>query len=751
MYARRATFTALLLASVADGGAFFIPAEAQVVPTAAGDRIEAANASDILVTARRREERQQEVPVAITALSGVQLEAKGIQDISGLRFATPSLQIAPSSFGPTVPGYTIRGQRLTEQLISQDPSVGVYFADVAEQRPHGTTQQLYDLESVEVLKGPQGTLFGRNTTGGAVLINPKKPVLDRFEGYITGVGGNYGLHGADGAINVPVGEDLAVRASGQVRYHNGYGHNLTTGRDTDDENMESFRLGALFQRGDLSSYTVATYLNYKDHGSASSVVTIAPGSLAATLFPGAVAALARQRARDPLIVENDGALLDETKAWSISNTTSLKLAADSLSVKNIMGYRKVKNRFQGDFDGTSFPIFNTADYLDERQFSEELQLLGNTMDRRLSYIAGAYFFREAGEDDQPSNTLGGLLASREGYAINKSYSLFAQADYNLTHRLTLTGGIRQTWDKRFLDIHGKTSVVGAPLSVCREFVSDTNLTPRNPCSLPVSATFDAFTYLATASYKFSPDVMAYATYNTGYRAGGINLRATRPAETAPYKPEDVKNYEVGIKSDLFGRLLHFNGAAYFSDYKNIQRTITRTCPGSTALCTNVENAASAHVKGFEFEAALHPVKGITIGGFAGYTDARYKRFISASGADISGYRFSFLPKWTYGVNGEIDVPVGGNMIAATVEYYHQTNMQTADLNDTTPLPGYSLVNASLAMRNAFKSNVDVRLFMNNVANKRYYEPGTDLVSSFGTNTYFVGEPRTFGGSMTVHF
>ena len=189
---------------------------------------------EVTVTARRREESNQRVPVAITSVSGDALQNASVQRVEELRFVAPSLQISPTPFGNAVPGYTIRGQRQLESLATQDPSVVVYFADVPMMRPHATNGAFFDIDSVQVLKGPQGTLFGRNTTGGAVLINPKRPTHD-FGGEIAVGFGNHGEVNGTGVLNVPAGDTLAIRAAGTIRQSDGYTRNLVNGKMLDED------------------------------------------------------------------------------------------------------------------------------------------------------------------------------------------------------------------------------------------------------------------------------------------------------------------------------------------------------------------------------------------------------------------------------------------------------------------------------------------------------------------------------------
>jgi iron complex outermembrane receptor protein len=704
----------------------------------------------VVVTARRREERLLDVPVAVSALSGAELEARGALDVQGLTFNVPSLQVAASVFGPSVPGYTIRGQRLIEQLISQDPSVGVYFADVVQQRPHGTNQVLYDISSVQVLKGPQGTLFGRNTTGGAVLIEPNKPVLGRTEGFVELNVGNYDRRGGSFALNLPAGETFALRLAGKMQERDGFGTNLLTGRDIFDQDIDSVRLSALWEpSSSLSSYTVASYFRAKDHGAPFYIVEVNPTSTGAAFFP-LQDALTRQQGRSPFDVEADAELYNRTKTRSISNTTTYEFSS-ALSLKNIIGYRKVDNEISTEFDGTPSPAFNSANSLEAKQFTEELQLLGNALNGSLEYIVGAYYFRESGTDKQISQVFTTLPSSREGYAVNKSQSLFVQADYKVTDRVTLTGGFRHTWDDRRLDLFPHVTVNPAePLGVCRLAVSDTDPTPLDPCLRRLDADFDSSTYLVTASYRPSDEVMVYATHNTGYRSGGLNMRAAKPSEGVPYDPEKAKNYELGIKAELFDRRLRVNAAGYHTDYRDIQRAISLLCPGSATLCTSIINAARARIRGFELEASAQPVTWLRLGGFYGYTRARYREFdVMPQALD---YRFAFVPAKSYGLNGEVSVPLpNSSELTFALNYYYQSHMQGADLNDTGPIPSYDLMNGSIGWTKVLGSPIDARFFVNNLTDKRYASASSDLYQSIGTNAYLPGDPRTYGLSLTYRF
>lgn len=739
------------------------PAAAQVatpVPRAEVDQDHAAAAvtdDDIVVTARRREERLQDVPIAVTVLSGEALDTKGIQSVQDLRISVPALQVAPSNLGPAIPGYTIRGQRQLEGILTQDPSVGFYFADVVQQRPHGTNQALYDIASVQVLKGPQGTLFGRNVTGGAVLITPERPKFD-FGGSITGTLGTLDLRGVTAVLNVPLTDRFAIRAAGKVQSRGGYGTNLTSGTALDgqalrselnDQDVESFRVGALWRPTDtIESYTVGSYTNSRSSGVSTAINALRAGSSGQLLFASA-AALQRQQGRDPTVVENDGAGPTRVVTYDISNTSTLELG--QVTLKNIAGYRKVNSSTQIDYDGTPFAIWNNYGRLNAWQYSDEFQILGTGLSDKLSYILGAYYFKEGGYENTITN-VNRTIGSRQGQVENTSKSLFAQANFEVLPGLTLTGGYRYTWDDRYLDLQSRISSGTNILGICRLQTSDANTAPLNPCSRVTTAKFSADSYLVSASYKINSDTMIYASHSTGYRSGGLNFRAVKPSEGIPFEPETVMNYEIGFKTDLFRRLLQINAALYQSDYSDIQRTLVNACPGAPLQqCTNVVNAATAVIKGGEVEATVRPARWLSLTGFYGYVEAKYSSFVTPQGQDLSGNEFAYAPKATFGGSVELTLPVPDQDISISANYYEQSSAQTNDQNDGPRLPAYSLVNASANWRGIGGASIDLRLFVNNVFDNSYHVAEISLVGSFGTNSAIIAEPRTAGLAVTYRF
>lgn len=736
----------------------------------------ARDTGDIIVTARRVEERLQDVPVAVTALTSAALEQQGVRAPEDLRYHVPALQITPSPFGASVPGYTIRGQRQYEQLLTQDPSVGVYFADVVAVRSHGTNSAAYDLASIQVLKGPQGTLFGRNTTGGAVLINPNRPT-DRFGGSIAVEAGNYDLWRGTAIVNIPVSDTLMIRAAGQITRRDGYNRNITLGTRTDDERTESGRLSVRWKPVDgITNDIVFQYFHEDDAGvgmaagdvNTALLLRALPPATAAATTAAAAAAVARQRGRSMHIIENDFASMAKISAYTLANTTEI-VATDHLTVKNIFGFRHVLARNNLDYDGMPVVIGHTSSYVKVDQYSNELQLIGNW--DRLNMIGGLYYFSESGDDIQSS--ILPIARVNDGYASNYSYSAYLQGGYKLTDQLTLTLGARYTLDDRKLNARSKESIYPlassdpravslAPADLrCRIVIDGVRL---DPCSKKVSVSFDSPTWLASLDYKPSQDILLYAAHRRGYRSGGFNIRSLTAGQFVPFAPETVYDVEGGIKSDFFDRRLRINLAVYRQWYKDIQRAISFIPPGATLITSTILNAAKATLTGGELEVTARPIDLIQLSGNLAYVGTKYKDFRDAIG-DASNNKFAWAPKWQWGGTVRLNAPLDESQgdAGAQISVYHQSAMQNNDFNGPRPIAGYTLLDFTGNWNRVMGSAFDLSVFVKNITDKEYVTssiaqlgspgnpPAFPARSGLGIQGESVGAPRTFGLSVRYHF
>ena len=737
--------------ALASASAFAQDAAAQTAAPAGPENTDdvATGFDDIVVTARRRDERLQDVPVAVSAISGDSLASKSIQQIQDLTRVVPGFTVSQGGFGGGVPRYTIRSQVQFEQLITLDPSVGVYVADVIQARAHGTNAGFFDLNSVEVLRGPQGTLFGRNTTGGAVLINPKTPT-DVLEGYFQATTGSYRTFIGEGAVNVPLAEGLALRVAGRVAKRRGYTYAPAADRYYDDENNQSWRVSLGWEPFDgFSNVVMLNGYNSDEYGTGWRLTQVFPGTPFGNR-PDIVSYLASVGDRR---IAGQSATTKGSKAdvFGIANTTTFDLGG--VTLKNIFGYRKVDSfSTHLDFDGTPIFVYEAPEDLHQKQYSNEFQVFGTAFDDRLDWIVGAYYFRETGNETQRSTirvTNQDLV--RTGFVENTSKSAFVQGTFKLTPELSLTAGGRYTWDKRTLSQYGFNFITG----LCSSSIALPNcITPER------GVKFKAPTYTVSLDWKVTPDKLVYLAHRRGYRSGGFNIRANNAAQIRPFDPEVVKDIEVGAKADWDlggGALLRTNIAAYYQWYSDIQRSITFIDPASNLLVSSVVNAATANVSGFEAEMMLRPVDGLEITGTLAHSKLRYKKFeqLLSNGTiqDLSANRIGFSPEWTGGgsIRYTHDLAGDAGSIAAQVDAYSQSKMQLQDLN----VPGgiaqpYTLVNFRLEWNDLLGTRISAATFVRNAFNKEHFTGGI-AIGGLGLINKNYGAPRTYGIELRIPF
>ncbi len=762
-----------------------------------------ADAADgaIIVTARRVSENLQDVPVAVSIISSDDLREQLISRTEDLPRLAPGLTVANSPRGSSAPNYLIRGQRGAFNPSSlTDPAVAVYFGEVSQSRSVGTNQGLFDLSSVQVVKGPQGTLFGRNSTGGAILITPQAPT-DVMEGYVQGTIGNFDYHDIEGVLNVPMGDAVAVR--GGLKYSKRDGHltNVLDGRKANDLDAFSSRLSVLLEPSDnIRSTFIGTYYRSSGVGFATKLHTVNPegipasfGSLRPFVTGSLLAELAETQALGKYEIRALPDLRSKDKAWSIQNTTEIDLDLGGLgeaTLKNIISYRKVTSSFFQDFAGSSAELFNVTSDVSQRSFSDELQISGTS--GPLSYVVGLYYAHEKAHESgigkqfamlsvlPPPLPL--LFPSYVNFDIDpKTSSLagYVHFDYKVSDALSLAGGVRLTHDRRSVDWHninfagvvpaGFTCVLtGEPLPSY-----DTSL-----CTVP-SGTLKSTepTYDISLSYKASDDVTVYAAHRRGYRSGSFNQTPfALVGNNRTFEPEFVKDVELGFKSKFRagGMTGSLNIAGYYQWYSNIQRTVFVQDPSNSArTASQIVNAASADIYGAEVELAIQPVPNLDLRANYAYTHPEYNVWndIYLDGnvpvpVDISDSEFGFVPRQQWSLSGTYTVPMEQmGELALGVTWYGQSRQASADiftqncagdnytpcLNSEYSIPSYNLVNARVDWRNVGGSGIDAGVFVNNLTDKHYVNYATNLIGLLGTNSVGIGAPRMYGLELRIAF
>ena len=736
---------------------------------------------EVIVTARRRAENVQDVPAAVTALSGATLQRQGVSNTYDLVRTAPALNVNISAGGgQNQPQYTLRGQRQGDTPPSVDPSVGTYFGDIVMERPFGFAQQFFDLQNVQVLKGPQGTLFGRNTTGGAIIIQPNLP-SNEFDAGVHGSLGNYALHEIDGYVNLPLNDRMSLRIAGQHTDRDGYIKDILTGQKDEDEHENAVRASLRIKpTDDIENVTVASYVKRHTDATGFRLSYLGgPGPAPAIYGAAGAAVLAGINALPWNETASNQPGFSRLKTYTLANTTTYAIN-DNITLKNIIGYVNYQAGFFDDVDGSPLPILGYGVDQNGKQFTEEFQILGKG--HNYNWIAGAYYFRESAfyqshtPDELNPVIIGALIPQIVSEQdVNYSKSVFASATYDFSDfipHLSATAGGRYTWDTRNADF-GTTYALGfapgqatgnpvIPISPGQTCAFAGTGVPFDPatCRSPNRATYSKFTYNLDLDYKIDDHKMIYVAHRLGYRTGGFGTRATT-SFGASFSPETVKDYEVGAKLDwdFDGMFLRTNIAAYHQDYSNIQRLVPVVLNGATT--TSVQNAAKAKIDGVEGEFTFIPRPWLTISGFASQVQPKYDKFLilEPDGTTTDATKtaaFAGFPRTTFGVTARVTLPtpedIGETVFQAN--YYHQSSYVAQDSAAQEPasrIAGYGLLNLRLEWNKVMRSNVDLALFANNVLDKHYDAMIFALGNEIGYSSKIAGAPAMFGIEASYHF
>ncbi|MGD9979080.1 MAG: TonB-dependent receptor [Hyphomonadaceae bacterium] len=735
---------------------------ATTILSLAAPAIAEAQTSDdeIIVTVRRREENQQDVPAAVTALNTEQLERAGVTSVNDLQGTVPNLVISPGQgSGATTPVFAIRGLSQQDLTHLSDPSVSMYLNEVVVPRPIGANVGLFDISSVQVLRGPQGTLFGRNTPGGAVLVTTQTPT-EELGGHIVQTIADFGTFITEAAVNVPIGDALSIRVAGQHRESDGFVIDTVNSREMDSVDQDAVRVSLDFHPADnFNSLLIVESASTDDGGTG---VYARPGSNGG----------AAQAARDHFHTASGTPVHSDIDIFSITNSTSLDIS-DNVTLRNIVGYRELQNDTLEDPDGSAAFLLPIQRITEQNQVSEEFQILGEA--GWGSWILGAYYFHERGDDQGlSSGAFAGCGATPQNLtftdirqyacysntwstAENTSTAIFGQATFELGFEgLTATVGARQNWDEREAVIKNRTA------TACR-FTRDLDGNPAtaevNPglagCQLSLSDSFSEPTYNVSLEYHASDDVLYYVAHRHGYRTGGFGARsATEAGLRRVFTPEIVNDIEFGVKADwrFGGQFLRTNLALFYADYQDIQRLLSD--PTLTPPQTVTTNAGEATIQGAELELLYRPTEWLEFTGFYAYTDAEFTEFIAPNGADLSIFPFARAPENIAGASVRVDLPIPANLGEANVgvRYFHQDSYSTSD----SFIPGVTVDEARdvfdvvAEWDNVFGTNAGLAFFVNN-AGDNDYSTGVLALGATTVNSASPGEPRTYGVRLRYSF
>lgn len=726
------------------------PALAQVV----------GSLEEVVVTARRREETVQSVPVSITAFNSEQITEKGIDDVADLTNLTPGLRVVTTGGGVNA-DVSMRGLKRVP-IGDGAPAVVIYVADIP--LPYNATLvPTFDLENIQVVKGPQGTLFGRNTLGGAVLVTPTTPSFDAVKGYLKLGAGNYNARSVEGALNVPLSHTLAFRVAYQSLDRDGYVENIGVGRDLHDVNTESIRASLLWEPLDnVSNLFVADYMEGDEAGFASVPEENArfAGSLLNTIFGFTEAQvdgiIAQQKAWGSYKVNYSQAPVVDRTFWGVSNKTDWEL--DAFTVRNIFGYREAQSFVLQDTDGgnyTPVPVFHANSIDDSSQISNELQLLGYS--GNLEWIVGAFYLKS--EAEGPSGTqfsVGGPAPWNATFGTRKNEALFGQVTYDMSDwvaGLTANVGYRHTWDESEI-----CSFNAAP-------VYRLQTTPGDCASSEeIERDGEEGTWQLGLDYQATQNVFVYGVARRGFREGGLNtpsLAGTILESYQAFEPEFITDFEVGVKTDwmLGGVAGRYNLAVFRSDYEDIQGLVNMQAfdaqnpqydlPQLGYGSLNV-NGGETTIEGADSELTLAFTDNLEVSWIVNYLHQSVDKQVPAPFPGTSAPEItSPTPEWSTTASVRYAVPVNAlqSDLVFNLDYYWSDDYVVG----VWEAESYDVANLRISMDNINNTGVGAAVFVNNAFDEEYWVAGASTTPSIGLFTANVGAPRMFGVELTYRF
>ena len=726
------------------------------LPIASGAQESGGGAlEEVIVTAQKRAQNLQDIPIAVSAFSTADIERRNVSNIAQLADFTPNVifdtttSISGLSSGAAV---FIRGIGQIDFGLTTDPGVGTYVDGVYMSRSVGGVLDTLDIERIEILRGPQGTLFGRNTMGGALNITSQRPGRE-FGGLAELTLGDYDRIDVRAAVDLPLGDTLGLRLAASSKQRDGYVDRLLVGDVLGDENRQSFRAALLWTPGDrFEVYATADYAQI-DEASAGSVlagITQAPNVIVYNLFdapgnhvPGfgdGIPYDGRFITHDPDTTYADGPTGTNLDIGGAALT--LVWSLESLEIKSITAYRTTSGEFFRDPDNSPLVITHTSnpDY-DHEQLTQEFTFTGEA--GRLEYVAGLFYLTEEGTDNvfvplAPSLGFITNLADID----NDSAAVYGQATWHVTDQWRLTGGLRYTEDDKTFTPFQRIlfGAAGPAPGVSVPLIPDDT----------VDARFDQATGRLAVEFKQNDEALYYASFTQGFKSGGFNFRYVVPRDEAlAFDPETVDSYEVGFKWQGAEDRLRLNANVFFMDYEDIQVQVFEVGGGPLT-----QNAGTAEIRGAELELMAVPTPPLNLSLALGYTDAEYTD-LNPPTTDLAASLtldawLPNTPEWTASASAEYTVPVAWGTLAFRIDYSHTDDLY----NDAQNSPflfqdAYDLWNTAIRYTSPTEA-WEVSLFGTNLGDERYITSG-DSNFGLGFHEANYNRPREFGVTVRRHF
>mgnify|MGYP003651641026 CR=1 FL=1 len=735
---RARVLTGCSLVAIATVALAASPSAAQ---TADPDGAEAATLDEIIVTAQRRSQALDEVPIAITAVTRQALDDASIRGIDEITARAPSFTM--TAMNVSQPRLYIRGAGSSEDGAAQDGSVAVFVDDVYVARGAGQAFEFLDIERVEVLRGPQGTLYGKNVVGGLINVISARPKdVPDAAGDIS-LGNNATLD-ARGYITGPLTDTLSGSLAAVVRQRDGYARNIRLNRDLEDLDLFAVRGQLLFTPSDdLTLLLSADYSSHEDNG------TSRKGEGPFTTPPfGSVTGV--QTTDDPRESESPRVTFQDRTVFGLTGRVEWNVGIGQLT--SISAYRTSDVNLGDAFTGIGSPpyiVLDTLNLEDEeaKQFSQEVRYaFDGLFDNRLLGVVGVYYLHEDVDRVETADlisvigssvpSLGGLtgVSSSLQEATTKSFGTFVSGTWRFTDQLSATVGVRYTDESK--DI--RTAVVS---------VSDTDAIiaapPTEEYDITADGSWDGLTPRISIEYQPSPMLNLYVSYSEGFKSGGFQGQApTAAAARSPFDPEMARSYEVGAKGRLFDGRLVYAIAAFTTDYTDLQIRQNSQRPGDPLPVLRITNAGSAEAKGFEVELTARPTSWLDMWASYSSLDATYIELVDNLGVDRAGNRMSYAPESSYNIGAQATAPVGERLEGyGRIEYRWQDEFFYDPANNAVNTQeSYGLLSASVGLKTE-DQRWGLEIFGKNLTDELYT---THVIPFLGDRFALYGAPRTFG-------
>lgn len=744
------------------------PSLAQSAPTSGTPSPEAnVGVADIVVTAQKKEEKLQSVPISIAAVSGAAVSDLHAATLQGLQGSVTNVSLGVFANTPNNAVITIRGIGIIEPDPYAGNTVGIVVDGVPQFFSLGALADIYDVDRIEVLRGPQGTLFGSNTTGGVVNVINTQPT-NQFGGKVNFTYGNYNHFNMGAVLNTPITDDLSARFAVSHDQRGGFVSNVAGGPNLGRRNVTIMR-GAL-------KYTPTNNLsivwsNEYDVGRNGAPIVVAgdlPGE-AEYVAPGvkgmyvSPCRVPNQPCVAPKVYQSAlSGVPDQSDIDTIRSVLTVNLSDTPIgSITSITGYKTTRLFEYTDQDGT--PVFedDTRRHTKEWQFTQELRDQVNLLPN-LELQAGAFFITDHYDHEQDFRiqfAAPGLLQVNLQDQSNHSISGFAQTYLKLfDDKLRLQAGVRITNEHTRMKASTATSIASSGLTNFDGTDANTGA-PDTPLGTVVGNGSKSWTNVGWklgADYKLARDVMLYTSWARGFKSGGFVGRIGLPSDIGPYGPEHVDTIEAGFKSEFLDRRVRFNLTGFTTSYRQMQLAEIYFQGSGTSFVqgNTIINAASSRIKGIETDLAIAPVSGLTINGSLAYLSAKYSNFLFPTGqgmfVNMTGRPLNNAPKWSSSVNAEYRFDVSQNVSArAKVQYNYTSQKYLIAILDTprSSIQPQSIVNANFDV--LLPHDIEIGVYATNLFNKHYIDTVYDAPGTLGLTNYAA--PRQWGMTATVKF